>query len=644
MRLDRWGISMIREQRSKEKLESYYQKFIAEGILDPNVHPWVAQSWNKSKELNVSSDKMPSLVKLDKQELVRRQQLHQGAIEYLNGLYSQTREYFNVYNLSLLVLDHECYVLKNYALPFFQQTPGELEGGRLAQEDIGTSSISIAYEHKVPFLLFGAEMWIKECQDGDACSVPIIVDGQLVYIVTIVLVEQEKLHCSAVVSLLLSIKYAMEQHLSMLAQLDARHAILNSIPFAVYHIIPGGDVIYSNTLGQSRLAGIDAVAPHGGLYNLNDVVLNYQHTPLYRGFKGIPSYNKEVTWITPRKTYEDITTVVPLEYDKAVTSVVAVSLPIEDLRTLVAHAVGYKARYSLSSMVGNAPVFVTMQEKAARVARNSHHLLLQGESGTGKQRLAHAIHQASARAAGPLISLKCGDLTPEVLEDELFGVCDNRDDSRPGKIELASGGTLFLDEIEKIPFHVANKLATALKTKELCRAGEQIIRTFEIRIIAACDGDLKRLTEKGSFSGALYEAISKSMIRIPPLRTRREDIPLLAVHIISELAKQHNLKEKHLFKGAADVLMAYEWPGNIKQLQGVVEQAFFNTVGMHIDIQDINLLGDAGIGMSWKEDKQIFVQAFKVAGGNISRLANMLDVSRVTLYRYLKKFGLDKEE
>ncbi len=633
---------MIRERRSKEKLEQYYEKYIHEGVLDPNVHPWVAESWQKSRAQKVSPDSMPTLTKLSREELHRRQEAHKLVLEYLDGFYDDTREHFNVYNLSLLLLDPECYVMKNYALPFFQRTQGEIEGARLAEQDIGTSSISIAYERKVPFLLFGPEMWIRECQNGDACTVPIMVDGQLRYLVTIVSVEQEALPYSSVVALLMGIKYSLEQHLSMMEQLKARHAILDAVPFAVYHIVPGGDVVYSNKLGQSRLAVIDAMAK-SGLPNLNDVVLNYRHTPLYKGFKGIPSYNKEVTWITPNKTYEDITTVVPLEQDKVVNSIVAVSLPIEDLRTLVAHAVGYKARYSLSSMVGECPVFIAMKEKAARVARNNHHLLLQGESGTGKQRLAHAIHQASGRAAGPLISMKCGDMLPEMLELELFGMGNNRDEGHPGKLELANGGTLFLDEVEKLSAHGAQKLAEALKNKEFCRGGEEVRRPFDVRIIAACDSDLKRLTEKGAFYAPLYEIISRNTLRIPSLRARREDIPLLAGHIIDELAEQHMIEPKRLRPEAAQVLMSYDWPGNIKQLQGVVEHAFFNTTGSDIGTEDISLLGETGIGNAWKEDKEVFVDAWKAAGGNISRLANMLDVSRVTLYRYLKKFGLDKE-
>lgn len=634
---------MIRERRSKEKLEIYYRKFMEEGILDPNVHPWVAQSWQQSRRLGVKADRLKVNVRLSRDELERRRRQHSDAMEYLEGMYRETREHFNVYNLSMLLLDAECYVMKNYALPFFQRTPGELEGARLAEQDIGTSSISIACERKTPFLVFGAEMWQEEGHNGDACSVPIMVDGELRYIVTIVSVEQESLPYSAVVALLVSIRFGMEKYLEIQESLKARHAILDAVPFAVYHMEPSGEVVYTNKLGQSRLAGIDAVGTPERPPNLSDVVLNYRHTPIYKGFKGIPSYNKEVTWITPKKTYEDITTVVPLEAEKGVTSIVAVSLPIEDLRTLVAHAVGYKARYSLASMVGQASVFITMKEKAARVAKNNNHILLQGEAGTGKQRLAHAIHQASARAAGPLISMKCGDMLPEVLEDELFGIADNGYDGRPGKLELANGGTLFLDEVEKLPSHVALKLAEALRSKQLSRVGEDVLRPFDIRIIAACDLDLKRLSEKGAFEKALHELISRSTLRIPPLRSRRDDIPLLAEHIIMELAEQHGLTVKRLQPEAAELLMSYDWPGNIKQLQGVVEQSFFNTSGNIIASGDISLLGDTGIGNEWKEDKEIFIDVWKAAGGNISRLANMLDVSRVTLYRYLKKFGLDKQ-
>lgn len=635
---------MIRERRSREKLENYYRKFVEEGILDPNINPWVAESWKRSKLRGVPHDVMPQLVKLTKEELAARRQFHHAAIEHMDGLYNEVREYFNSYNLSLFILDNECYNLKSYAMPFFQKMPAEVEGARLSERDIGTSSISVAYEHKIPFLMFGPEMWIKECQQGDACSAPIMLDGELKYVLTLVAVDHEILPYNTIVSLLLTMKYSLESSLMMQWHLKARDAILDAAPFAVYHIVPGGNVVYTNKLGRSRLARITPEGEEENLPNLNNVVLNYRHTPLFKGFKGIPSYNKEVTWITANKTYEDITTVVPLERDQdnIINSVVAVTMPIEDLRTLVAHAVGYTARYNLSSMVGQTVAFVNMKEKAARVARSGNNVLLQGEPGTGKERLTHGIHQASSRAAGPFISVKCGSLTPELMEFELFGVTEG-EESRPGKIELANGGTLFLDEVEKLPSKVAAKLTEVLTAGMSQRVGENIKRSIDVRIISACDSDLKRLTDKGVFNGELYEILSKSVIRIPPLRARRDDIPLLANHIIVELAEQHRLKPKKIAPEAAEMLMNYDWPGNIKQLQGVVEHAFFNTIGDTIKATNISLMTDTPVGNAWKEDRDVFVKAWQAAGGNVSRLANMLDVSRVTLYRYLKKYGLSKE-
>ncbi len=636
---------MIREHRSREKLEGYYRKYIEKNELDPNVHPWVADSWQQSRDFGVGAERMATSSRLTAAELAALQLKNANAIDYLGDFAEDIREFFQKYNLSLLLVDADCTVLKSYSLPFYQKTPGEIEGVRVGIREVGTSSISIAYEHKVPFWLFGPEMWIEECQLGDACSAPILVGGELVYVLTIVSVEHETLPQDAVISLMLTMKRALETHLTQSMRIKAQEAILDATPFAVYHVMPGGDVAYANKLGLKRLAGIGAQnKKNQQLLNLNDVVLNYRHTPIYKGFKGVPSYNKEVTWITRAKTYEDITTVVPFERDsdQVVSSVVAVSMPIEDLRTLVAHAAGYTAKYSLSSMVGDGSAFAAIKDKAARVARNKHHVLLQGESGTGKQRMSHGIHQASSRAAGPLISIRCGDATPELLEQELFGVQISPEVSHPGKLELASGGTLFMDEIEKLPKGLAASLARALEQETMKRVGEDVERSIDVRIVAACDSDLKRLTERGLFDKALYEIVSKSVLRVPPLRSRREDIPVLVRHIISELAQQHQMQEKNVLPETIEVLKKYDWPGNIKQLQGVLEYAFFNTLSAAIGPDDINLMGDIKPDNKWKEDREVFVKAWQAAGGNVSRLANLLNVSRVTLYRYLKKYELEK--
>ncbi|MDU2064328.1 MAG: sigma 54-interacting transcriptional regulator [Sporomusaceae bacterium] len=634
---------MLREKRNKEKLKLYYDKYIKENTLDPNVHPWVAEAWQESQAAQLATDGPLLLPKMSKPALTELQGKHEQALAFLGDYYQNVHEYFNTRNLSLLLLDENCYVLKSYAMPFFQKTAGEVEGSRLATQDIGASSISIAYEHQTPFLMFGPEMWRQDGHDSLACTAPILVEGELRYLITLVAADEELIDHNTLVTLLLSMRYAMENHLKTMEHLNASHAILDSVPLAVYHLLPDGKVAYTNQLGQSRIEGL-VPEPTKELPLLSDIILNYKHTPISKGFLGVPSYNKEVTWITSQKTYEDITTVVPIFREKEVHSVVAVSLPIEDLRTLVAHAAGYISRYSLASMVGESTAFITMKEKAARAAKHDHHLLLQGEPGTGKQRLAHGIHQASPRAAGPLISVKCGDMPPELLETELFGVVEMQDEARPGKLELANGGTLFLDEIEKLPNHLASRLADALLSSTITRGNDTIMRKVDVRIIAACDSDLKRLAERNAFSEKLYTLISRSVIRVPSLRARQGDIAVLADHIVTELSEQHHIPTRTFSPEAMQVLTEYDWPGNIKQLQGVVEQSFFHTTSNVIATESIVIPGRTNLDKAWKEDKEVFMTAWRAAGGNISRLANMLDVSRVTLYRYLKKYGLEKHQ
>ena len=636
---------MLREHRSREKLDYYYKRFTEEGVMDPNVHPLVADSWRRSQELHVARDFMDTSHRLSAEALHDLQQKNRDAIEYLGHLSESIKEFFQEYNLSLLLVNDDCVVLKSFSLPYYQLTPGEIEGVRVGIEEVGTSSISVAYEQKQTFWMFGPEMWVKECQLGDACSAPIFIGGEFRYILTLVSMEQIIMPQDAVIALLITLKNALELHITEHSLQNAQEAILDATPFAVYHVLPGGEVSYANTLGHKRLAGIGMKKPQDirQRENLNDVITNYRHTPIYNGFRGIPSYNKEVTWITPRKTYEDITTVVPLERDsdQVVKSVAVVSMPIEDLRTLVAHAAGYTAKYSLNSMVGECDAFQSVKNKAERVARNKHHVLIQGEAGTGKQRMAHGIHQASHRAAGPLITLRCGDTTPEILEQELFGSVQG-EVSHQGRIELASGGTLFLDEIERMPKNIAQELADALNRGTSRRVGEDVERPIDVRIVAACDSDLKRLTERGLFARDLYDIVSRSVIRLPSLRSRREAIPVLAKHIINELAEQHQMPVKAILPETIEKLNTYDWPGNIKQLQSVLEQAFFNTQEDVIKPDDISLMGDVKPDNRWKEDKDVFVRAWQAAGGNVSRLANLLNVSRVTLYRYLKKYNLEK--
>lgn len=635
---------MIREHRNREKLMSYYQSFTQSGTVDPNVHPWIAESWQESRAHQVSTEKLLTECRLPQDALLQLQHKHADAIEYLDHFVSSIIDFLHEYDLCLTLMDANCTVLKCYANPT-ARVLSHSEGLPLSVENAGTLCCNIVQKGKVPFWIFGPEMWQKEFHGMNAGAVPIMINGELGYIVALTVLQFESLPQDMVLALLFALRTAMELNMKQAMSIKAQKVILDAAPFAVYHILPEDKIVYANRMGKERLSAINAIDENDKTAHLKDIVLNYTHTPIYDGFQGISCYNRETTWITANKTYEDINTVVPLKNspdDDEVQSVVTVSMPIEDLRTLVAHASGYTAKYSLSSMVGESKAFIQMKERAYRVARNKNHILLQGESGTGKQRLAHGIHMASMRMAGPLISINCTDSTPELLEQDLFGAATEPDVSHPGKLELASKGTLFIDEIEKMPSSVARMLAQALFEKKSRRIGESLERSINVRIIAATDANLRRLTEKGQFDEKLFAIISRSIIRVPSLRSRRDDIPLLARNIVEELSRQHQMDAKILMPDTLELLRSYDWPGNIKQLQSVLEYSFFNTEGREIKPVNINLMGNVKPDNKWKTDKEIFLKAWKAAGGNISRLSNLLSVSRVTLYRYIKKYGLEK--
>ncbi len=620
---------MIRERRNKEKLASYYKKFMEEGIIDPNVHPWVAESWQRCRAMNLPHETMPKINKLSREEIIEHQKTHEFIVKYVDGLYEQSKQHFNIHNLSMLLIDEGGYVIKNYALPFFQRVIEDIQGMRVLEEDVGTSSISIAREHNVPFLMFGPEMWIKDSHSGDACSAPIYVNGKIRYIISFFSLDQNDLPYDLLLSLLMTMKYSIEQHLSMLESWSINQIMMEQLPISVYWIGKNAKIKYCNENGRKRLDGKE---------ELEDVFLNYEHIPIKKALQGVPTYRREITWITQDRTYEDITTVMPIKVGSEVESALVLSMSIEDLKTTIAHATGYSSRYSLYSMVGETSEFLALQHKATRVARTDHNILLQGEPGTGKQRLAHGIHQASSRAAAPLIVVKCSNAPMEELEEEFFGHMDG-DQPLAGKLELSLGGTLFLDEVEKLPVEMGDKLADAL-THGIVNKKTGITKKFNVRVIAACDSNLKRLADKGLFSRKLYELVLDTTMRVPPLRERVKDIEVIATHILAEMSAQHNLPPKKLSPEAVGMLLSCSWPGNIKQLQGVIEQAFFHTPGSIIEAENIKLPGDRTLEKSWKYDKESFIAAWKSAGGNISKLANMLDVSRVTLYRYLKKYGL----
>ena len=297
-------------------------------------------------------------------------------------------------------------------------------------------------------------------------------------------------------------------------------------------------------------------------------------------------------------------------------------------------------------------------EMAVQVARRDSTVLLAGESGTGKELLAKAIHQSSLRAGKPFIAVNCGALPETLAESELFGhskgsftgaIAD-----RAGKFEAANEGTVFLDEIGDLALPLQVKLLRVIQEREVDKIGNAHPVKVNVRILAASNRNLKNLVEDGQFREDLYYRLSVVTVELPPLRERREDIPLLIQHFSEIFADRYGIPRLTISDEAVEKLVQYNWPGNVRELQNVIERVFVLAKNDRIAASDLppeicrsgsriaNIslkLPEEGIDLE-EVEKEILLQALEKHGWNQSQAAKYLNISRKTLIYRMEKFAL----
>lgn len=329
--------------------------------------------------------------------------------------------------------------------------------------------------------------------------------------------------------------------------------------------------------------------------------------------------------------------------------VVADRKVIASLRQQLSHREGFK------DIIGDSPVMRQVFDLASSAARSDAPLVIHGESGTGKELLAAAVHEISERSEGPFIKVNCAALSDSLLESELFGhvkgAFTGAAYDRVGRFEAADGGSILLDEIGDLPLATQTKLLRVLQEKEIERVGDHRPIKIDVRIIAATHKNLEKLIDEGSFREDLYYRISVVPLSLPPLRDRREDIPLLVEWFISRIRKRTGKNIDGVSREALDLLIGRAWPGNIRELHNVIEYAFVLCPGGIIGVQHLpepTRVGKEGKlaapattrAQPFADKKASLLEALEMSGGNQSQAAIILGVSRVTVWKWMKKFGI----
>ncbi|HOU54845.1 MAG TPA: sigma 54-interacting transcriptional regulator [Myxococcota bacterium] len=305
-------------------------------------------------------------------------------------------------------------------------------------------------------------------------------------------------------------------------------------------------------------------------------------------------------------------------------------------------------------LVGHHPSMEVLQRHIELAARTSSSVLIQGETGTGKELVARAIHEASDRREGPFGRVSCAALSESLLESELFGhvrgAFTGAIQNRTGRFEAAHGGTIFLDEIGDVPPMVQVKLLRVLQEREFERVGETRPVRVDIRVIAATNRDLQALAENGGFRRDLYYRLAVLPIHVPALRERASDIPLLVQHFIERFNPIFGRKVVGVSQRILSRLVQYSWPGNVRQLENAIEYAFVMSRGEWLEdghfpseiCQDIPLLRSSS--RPGPSDADRVVEALRASGGNRTEAARRLGIHRITLWKWMRRLGLEQAD
>jgi len=318
-------------------------------------------------------------------------------------------------------------------------------------------------------------------------------------------------------------------------------------------------------------------------------------------------------------------------------------------------------RYGFEGIIGRAKKFLHVLDQAARVAPRDTTVLIRGETGTGKEQLARAIHLNSLRKKKPFITINCGAIPKDLVEAELFGY--NRGaftgavTNRPGKIEMADQGTLFLDEIGELPLDAQVKLLRVLQQGEISKIGAGETTFVNVRVIAATHRDLTAMIEDGTFREDLYYRLAVVPLFLPPLRERREDIPELVEHLFKKARERHGIPDAQLAPSVMPHLSGYRWPGNVRELENVLERLL--VLSSHPMVTEADLpeeirrvpaeatgfrveMPEEGISLEGVE-RELILRALERFEGNQTHAARYLDISRRTLIYRMEKYGIMQE-
>lgn len=661
------------DQQDVTSIATAWLKFIETGTIDSAVvRSEIADSWLRSYRAGIDpahgiSDHLLSGNALE-ELLEKRSDLINIARTFMTNLY----QFVAGSGFIVILSDERGFIMEIMGDNDTLANAAKLnliKGASWAEEVAGTNGLGTALAIKKPVQVSGYEHYCQQTQSW-TCSAAPIYDKNTVIGALQMSGPSSRTHLHTlgmVVAAVEAIEYEMrvhKQNRDLVLLNNHLNNIFLTVSDGVIVVNKKGIIRQINPVVERFIKTTDQEIRGSEINTLIDkapVIDQMLH-------QGESYFDTEVTVTAGARIERFLSTGKPIKDELGeITGGVIFLKPINRIKKLVNRFSGAHATFHFEDILGNSPHIREAVRIASRAAESDSSVLLSGESGTGKEVFAQAIHNKSPRYEGPFVAVNCGAIPRDLIASELFGYEEGaftgaQRGGRTGKFELASGGTLFLDEIGDMPLEQQVALLRVLQNKQITRIGGSKVIVVDVRIICASNHNLQSEVARGNFRQDLYYRLNVISVKLPPLRERQEDIPLIFDHFLRETSHKLGIKVNFVDPAVITYLQQYHWPGNIRELQNVVERminlATEGVIGLEQIPKEIIISPDSFYpekkqpptsGSDSKQIKEILAEKERQEiistllrnKGNISQTARDLDVSRPTIYRKMRKLKID---
>jgi transcriptional regulator of acetoin/glycerol metabolism len=650
----------------RRRAELAWRAFVAGGGSE-GVGAEIARSWARSRDVYRVDPALPRPSLLPPDDLAircERDEVLEVAAPILAGFATRIRESGD----ALAFVDSDGWLLWIGGDPRTVEamaSVGFRPGGAWHEERAGTSAPAIALADRHAVAVVGSEHWLSALHPWATSAAPILAPGRDEPVAAVALAGRWEIHEPQALIAVTAMASIVEERLRAVAALRGE-----VIRYAFRAARDSGDAVVAVDARGRVLAANDA-ARRSGLTEGGGELPEAARDPLAARLSTRGAgVEDEFALAWPGAGEEGRALGSPVVHDgRAVGAILRVTAPAAPPRAAPTQRAGprqHAARYGFEDIVGTSPRLRAAVELAALAARNDLPVVLHGESGTGKELFAHGIHAASPRSSGPFVVLNCGAIPASLLEAELFGYdagtfTGGRREGKAGKFEQANGGTLFLDEVSDLPAQAQTALLRVLQESEVVRLGGAP-RRVDVRVLAATHRRLAEEVAAGRFRQDLFFRLHVLTIDVPPLRERDGDVPVLARALLADAEARLGRAGLSFSAAALAELSRHAWPGNVRELRNVVLRAAMVATGSAVQPGDLTF-EEVGAtpparptpppvaeGEPWEEPEEgeggagrdELVAALEACGWNIARTAATLGVSRMTLYRRLRRFGITR--